>query len=372
MAFKLTSIKYKEHTNDSKNPWALDNLNLSNINLIVGKNATGKTRTVRVVWNLAYVITEKRGVLNGHWQALFHDEDTNDKLKYCLRVKDHEVIEEKLVLNNEKKLLRSDTKAQMASKLKNKPDQVKLNPPKNKLVLHVRRDTKEFPFLESLVNWAESVRGIYFGFNRPTDISTDERDELAELRGLNIVPLIFSGLSKSKQRMIIDDFNSVGYDLKDVTTKKIDLIINNVIKSGKYLIFKEEGIPKPIEQMSISDGMYRAFSILVILHQVISTNNFSTLIIDDLCEGLDYERARKLSHLIVQRTKKNNVQLIATTNDEVLMNAVNVKYWNILSRKNYEVKAYNYKTNKKVFDNFKKTGLSNFDVFSSDLLSQLK
>ena len=53
------------------------------------------------------------------------------------------------------------------------------------------------------------------------------------------------------------------------------------------------------------------------------------------------------------------------------MNSVPIEYWNILKREGTTVSAYNYKNNKKSFDEFKLTGLSNFDIFSSNILSKL-
>jgi hypothetical protein len=92
------------------------------------------------------------------------------------------------------------------------------------------------------------------------------------------------------------------------------------------------------------------------------------VIIDDLCEGLDYERATKLGELVFNICRDTEIQLIATSNDSFLMDAIDIKYWNILQRTGSIVTALNIKNSEEKFRKFKFTGLSNFDFFSSDYL----
>jgi hypothetical protein len=61
---------------------------------------------------------------------------------------------------------------------------------------------------------------------------------------------------------------------------------------------------------------------------------------------------------------------VATSNDLFLMEVVDLKYWNVLRRKGMTVTAINNKNHPKVFQDFKFTGLSNFDFFASDYLNQ--
>ena len=90
--------------------------------------------------------------------------------------------------------------------------------------------------------------------------------------------------------------------------------------------------------------------------------------IDDLCEGLDYERATKLGKLIFNKCKDTNIQLIATSNDSFLMDVVDIKFWNVLQREGKVVTAINIQTHEALFKKFKFTGLSNFDFFASDYI----
>jgi len=115
--------------------------------------------------------------------------------------------------------------------------------------------------------------------------------------------------------------------------------------------------------------MFRALAVIVYVQYLISRKKPSTIIIDDLCEGLDFERATKLGKLIFDKCLENDIQLIATSNDSFLMEVVDLKYWNILTRTGKKVSGFNSKTNSESFENFKFTGLSNFDFFSSDYIN---
>jgi hypothetical protein len=88
-------------------------------------------------------------------------------------------------------------------------------------------------------------------------------------------------------------------------------------------------------------------------------------VIDDICEGLDYERSTQLGKLVFEKLTKNNIQAIVTSNDSFLMNVIDIKYWNVLRREGNTIKALNYQNNREQFDKFRMTGLSNFDFFTS-------
>jgi len=115
--------------------------------------------------------------------------------------------------------------------------------------------------------------------------------------------------------------------------------------------------------------MFRALSLFVFIHYLIDTDNAQTIIEDDLCEGLDYERSTKLGRLIFDKFRDKGIQFIVSSNDCFLMDVIPVRYWNLLIRENIHIRVCNYKNSKKKFDDFKYSGLSNFDLFSSDYLN---
>jgi hypothetical protein len=88
------------------------------------------------------------------------------------------------------------------------------------------------------------------------------------------------------------------------------------------------------------------------------------MLIDDIGEGLDFERSEKLIKVIVGRGAKN-LQILMSTNDRFVMNAVDLAFWRIVDRKGSRVKIWDEDNDAKRFGGFKYTGLSNFDFFAS-------
>ncbi len=116
--------------------------------------------------------------------------------------------------------------------------------------------------------------------------------------------------------------------------------------------------------MDISQGMFRALSLIIQINYFSFLNKPSCIVIDDIGEGLDFERATKLIQLLIQKSEKSDVQLIMSTNDRFVMNNVPLKYLSIIQRVSKGSKIYNYQNSKKIFDEFEFTGLNNFDFFA--------
>jgi len=56
------------------------------------------------------------------------------------------------------------------------------------------------------------------------------------------------------------------------------------------------------------------------------------------------------------------------TNDRFVMNTVPLEYWSVLERRGAVVKVHNRENAKQKFEDFRFTGLNNFDFFASDFL----
>lgn len=92
------------------------------------------------------------------------------------------------------------------------------------------------------------------------------------------------------------------------------------------------------------------------------------LLIDDLGEGLDYSRVIHLGRKVFEVCEQENLQLIASSNESFLMDVVDISKWQIVRRKNSKLSVINQNNMPKLFDEFRMTGLSNFDLFSSDFI----
>jgi len=368
------SYEFREIDGFDFNPVKTELIEFCDTNLLVGKNASGKSTIVSELYNLADILkgTSPGLQLGKYYIELEYNPKVVYKYFYNVTIKpNHGGIEisEKLEQNDSILINRHNSEAEIYSN--NEKTLIKINPPTPKLVHQVRRDEKDHPYLEHIIIWAESVHSFKFGHIHSSSFirtNVDKSsalafDELTSLKGkdLNIILNDLNDESKSK---IISEFNSLNYDVELMNIK--DQALDKDIQSVIYI--KENNLKYEIHQSKLSQGMFRTLFLLIFIHHLIEKEKAGMIIIDDLCEGLDYDRATKLGKLIFSKMHNSKIQFIATSNDYFLMNAVDVKSWNIIYREGNVIKVNNYCNNKDKFDNFRLSGLNNFDLFSSNYL----
>ena len=134
---------------------------------------------------------------------------------------------------------------------------------------------------------------------------------------------------------------------------------------------KEADLIHRTPQHEMSEGMFRSLSLIIHLNYALSAKVPSCILIDDIGEGLDYQRSTTLIELLIDKAKDSSVQLILATNNQFVMNKVDLEYWSVIKREMQKTVFYNYRNAKDVFDQFELTGLDNFDFFSSNYFLKL-
>jgi len=363
----LTKVDYFENKN-KPNFWQIKNVILGQHNIFVGLNATGKSRLLNVINNLAKILTQKIR-RNGNWDLEFlKNKGSKVVYKYELRINNLIIDCEKIYENGTLILDREKEKGTIFSKKTNETEEY--SPPIDELTINIRRDLEHYPFLEDIINWAKELLGYTFSGVQTNLITVPMKPE-GLLTDLNAVPylLLESMNDENLINKIVEDLNEIGYSVEKVGARKQSVGAN--LGEVSLVSIKELDLKCTTEQGVMSQGMFRALSLIVILEHIVKHKISSTIVIDDLGEGLDFERSSKLTRLLFERTKGTNIQLIVTSNDRFLINAVDLKNINFLKRQGPNVEALNYSNNKELFDKFILTGLNNFD-FLSTKLDQLK
>lgn len=378
----LKSFKYTEYENDPKE-WVLNKFNLNKVNLIVGKNSGGKSRTLNVLGGLAKLMTDSKISYNsGHYVAEFESGD--EKISYEIRIKNKAITREILKFNNDIYVDRSMhgkgtivNEGIKESSIENKMLEFKI--PADEIAV-TRRDSIQYPYLEKLYNWGNAL--IHFRFNtelgkttlaiidstlKPTNHNLKETDK--------VIGLFRSGekeFGDKFKKNIIRDFNQIGYDISDVRTDKLVSITIETELTDKVvgLVVKEKDRDGVTDQNSMSMGMYRALVIIIHFNYYALKKLQATILIDDIGEGLDYERSTSLIKLLTQKALDSNIQLVMSSNDRFVMNNTPLEYWQIIVREGAKVKILNRENTKKNFSDFEFTGLSNFEFFTSDFYKQ--
>ena len=143
-------------------------------------------------------------------------------------------------------------------------------------------------------------------------------------------------------------------------------IIENPNAEITAIKVKEKDLACWTDQFDMSNGMFRALSTIIHFNYYELENIPGVVLIDDIGEGLDYERSTKLIELLISKVESNqNMQLIMSTNDSFVMNSVDLKYWQIIDREGCQIKYYNQTNSPKTFSDYKDAGLNHFDFFAS-------
>ncbi len=343
----ITSFDYQEFN------WNLSSIPFGNLNLIVGKNAVGKSKTLdSLVRTVKIIKGDLSGVFLGHQCRLVFKLDDNEEMEFSYSITRNNTIEsEFLKRGNEVIVERDDSVTRIKGET--------VNPPSNKLCIQSQRDTTKYPEFEAIMQWAEQIKGFSF-----SDLSSsnyymvpsmfNDRKELSEL---------FEHISEERKEFIKEKMHDLDYGVGSIEQVKVS-------DNFTIITLMENGVSMPLLPNIMSNGMLRVFYIFSYLAYLSAEEGAKTLLIDDLGEGLDYSRSKKLSKIIFDYCAEHGIQLIATSNDNFLMNAVDLRHWIILLRENEQITAVCEKTHPEMFLKFKRLGLNNFDLFSTDFISK--
>lgn len=343
----LSSFSYKEPG------WDLSALSpLSIVNLLVGRNATGKTRSIRALRNvIAFLQTKSLFMAPRDMSTeLVFTDPTKDNwmMTYSFMVANGTIAKESLVVNG--KVLIKRTKA-MATYLEDT-----INPPSHKLVVQIRRDEELFPEIEQLMSWVEGVVFVSCSDINSMTISFGSDDFGNPDRFSDIV----DALSPKEKKLVLTQAKELGFDITGMET----MTSSNL----KFVMIKEKSVRSMYGDFQMSNGMLRVLYFLCFLHYIKKNDKLSLLLVDDLGESLDYGRSVRLGKMVFDACENDGLQLIASSNDAFLMDAVDISRWQVLRRRGSKVTAINSTNNADLFNDFRLTGLSNFDLFSSDFI----
>lgn len=368
---QIKSIKYVQHERKPQE-WKLEGFSLETINLIVGRNASGKTRTLNVIGALGKMLAGETPLfMTGHYEVSF-DKD-GKKIEYTLQYEDWKVLEEKLVVAGKKVL---DRGAGGRGKIYAEKigDYIEFQAPENQLVCVTRRDSLQHPYFENLYDWGKNLRHYCFGEKLGQDhfvvFKKGDSENDLNLKDVNNVVAIFHKGKKAYGERFLEEIKSdmrrIGFEIEDIQVGPLaSRTYKGPIERLDCLILKEKDLVAQTDQLELSQGMFRSLSLIIQINYSQLASIPSCILIDDIGEGLDYERSSSLIKLLVEKAKKSAVQLIMSTNDRFVMNNVPLEYWCVMRRVSNVCKVYNYRNAKKQFEDFELTGLSNFDFFTS-------
>lgn len=343
---QLIEIHYKDEN------WELKDFFLQETNLIVGKNASGKSRTLQLIFDLAQCILGSKEISDSMECKIKWIDEEKNVFEYQLFAGDKVETKETLYVGNKllfRTIFQNYDSAYM-TKVENGGSMRGL------IVKHMgfRYVAHNNTDLTKIYTWAQTIVAFKFANLLPqnalTNSNTDKLTTILEVK-LMLDNLPLSSFEKIKQEII-----SVGYELEDFKIR------------GGALFIKTPNIKRDLSLEELSQGMFRTLMLLMYWEYLATNQSVSAFLIDDLCEGLDFERAKKLGKLLFEKAKERDIQLITSSNDTFLMEVVGLEAFQVLIKEGNIVQSINSTSQPKIFDDFEYIGSTNFDLFSSNFI----
>ncbi|MDR0730720.1 MAG: AAA family ATPase [Treponema sp.] len=239
----------------------------------------------------------------------------------------------------------------------------------------------QHPFLEKMFEWANGISYSSFGTSDGQGffLTSHDMEKLSNKNSIqdlnNATILYFFGkneFGKSFDNEIIGYMRRIGYYLSKISIRQnpFSAIQLNDDTSVYMLSVDETDRSASLFQSQMSQGMFRALSLIIQIVYNTLKGLSTTMLIDDIGEGLDFDRSSRLIKLLIDIAEKNdNIQLIMSTNDRFVMNVVSLQYWQVIQRNGGECRVFNYRNSREKFDEFEYMGLNNFDFLATDYIN---
>lgn len=382
---RLRSLRFRQlHHESESESWSYDWPIISDLAMIVGINATGKSRLLSSIKGLAKTLTGLQISGAEVCQAVFQGEvdGKHSIYTYLISRKNGIVIEEQLLINDEKRIVRRfdpDTLDRTNKIYSPALEEAGVSPwvnfgiDDNQIAVKAKRDSIQYPFLEPLIEWAENVEFFSFtaegsGFQVLIPMGGNFDFVAQRKSDIGLIPLAgyyMEAMRRNDQEFpsfVVDSMNAIGFDILTCTVQPTQAPQMGGGGAAFAVAVMEKGRAVPTLQTEMSSGMVRALAAIMKLRTA-QEGTIGTLLLDDIGEGMDYSRSVKLINFLLEEARMSDIQLIMTTNDRFVMNEVPLEHWVILERNDGVVGVRDKNSDQELFDKYERLGLSNFDLF---------
>lgn len=337
-----------------------------NINLLVGKNASGKSRTLAVIRTIADLLSgrktaETTNYPSEKYEVIFEEEGA--MFEYIIEYKDRIIIDEHLFYDGNEILNRSERILQdLKSGKEIAVDVDNITP------LVIRKNENGDYYFYKLNLWAKMLQDLLFANQSEKnhmvkDYHMIEEGQILEENSI-LIYTFYKGVQTFGEEFmseIMRFMDNLGYKISKIEIQKT--------KYGYGICVEEENRYK-ISQREMSQGMFRALSFFIQLTYAKMNNLSICVLVDDMGEGLDFDRSKGMINIMIKKINESNIQFFMTTNDRYIMNKIPLRYWTVIDRQGNDSVFYSYTNSKEIFDDFKYTGLNNFDFFTTGFYNQ--
>ncbi len=138
----------------------------------------------------------------------------------------------------------------------------------NEVTIHVRKDVKEFSFLEDFLRWANNFHGYSFTNVKSNQITIPGKSEIL-LEDLSKTPYLLVKALKTDDILetIKRDFSIIGCPIRSAAVKPEK--VNGIAEDVLFVTGWENDLSYATDQLSMSQGMCLALSLIVIIEYLL-------------------------------------------------------------------------------------------------------
>jgi ABC-type cobalamin/Fe3+-siderophores transport system ATPase subunit len=205
------------------------------------------------------------------------------------------------------------------------------------------------------LDWA--CRTQYLPFATAMDLKRQSEDVVERLNVASVYKLGFTKHGAAFEERILKQLEQIGYPMQQISLIEEPTFALEVLEKNRT---------RKTPFRRLSQAQQRSLTFITFLTFLDSESTEATVLVDDFAEGLDFDSARKLTRLVWEDFADSKLQFIVSSNDRYVMNTVPLEHLTVLAEEGDTTRVFNYANSKQKFDDFKFTGLSNFDFFSME------
>lgn len=328
---------------DSRENWSFEKISFNGLNLLVGASATGKTRLLNTISDLALFVTGAKKLKASIWSVIFEAERC--RYNWDLSVNDENeisgrVIKEKLVKisGGKQRVLIDRTPKSFLFDGKELP---KLSATESGVFLLkeeslIKPVFNEFQFILRRNFWGDELKNLenYHMSDQKIEIGLEQEETLETLFkmkvGLSYQLWLLQKFVPEKFTRITEYFKNFFPSVESVSFEDLTKILPNIaaLKEIPAFCIKETGNKKLIPLHELSSGMQK---VLMVITDLLTLPKGAIYMLDEYENSLGINAIDFLPELLSENDLEN--QIFITSHHPYLINKIPVENWIVFHRK---------------------------------------
>lgn len=368
---RVKKIELSEKYQDGGEYFDFDSIQLQNINLIIGPNASGKSQFFARLKFLRAIHTKRIPtpslITIFHAKVVFEDKEIKEEINYELRAGPGEFIEETissgskefLGINGNDLFLLNEKEGREVSFLVNKRQSV---------TKQIEDHKDVFPTIYKIGNFFENILFLEADKFDPNALAIGPNQLIPSDRMENISSVILNWQKQCLNiyELLLKEYKRFFPYIERFLSERVQVPHGRV----EILALKEKNIRKSVLAPEMSSGMLRILCLLALpmsrhLGQSIPNFKPSMIIIDEIDNGLDYKCTGDIIEYLEGET--DFFQIIFSSHSPIVCNFISPEKWHIFKRRASKVKVTNPSKVRETKELIEQAKASNWEIYKNHI-----